>query len=208
MRHSRRWRKRRKRRKGRPGYCACQPLVDGTRRHYLEALRTSLPTGASVLDLGCGTGVHATADLARSYDVVAVDLSEQSVRIAKRELPGVSFVCGDIGSVAFAPRSFDGVIAFFSLIHVPREEHADVVTSVRSWLRPGGWFVATVGAGEGSEGTGEFLGAEMFWSSWDADTSVELVRNAGLDVVGARDVTDDEDGQPVAHRWITARRPT
>jgi SAM-dependent methyltransferase len=189
-------------------YAAWEPEVDGTRRTHLEALHSMLPSRAAVLDLGCGTGVHATAELAANYQVVAVDLSEHSVRIAKRALPGVSFVRGDIGSVAFAPGSFDAVIAFYSLIHVPREEHADIVRSIRSWLRPGGWFVATMGAGDGAEGTGEFLGAEMFWSSWDAGTNVELIRNAGLDVVDARDETDDEDGQPITHRWITARRPT
>ena len=58
-----------------------------------------------------------------------------------------------------------------------------------------------------SEGTGDFLGTEMFWSNWDADTNVALVRDAELDVVEVRDVIDEEDGRLVTHRWVTARRP-
>lgn len=179
-----------------------------TRDGYLDLLESQVPSAASVLDLGCGTGAHATARLASRFEVVAVDLSEQSVRVGKRQLPNVSFLCADIGSVAFAPLSFDAVIAFFSLIHVPREEHAEVLRSVRSWLRPGGWLVLTMGAGAASEGIDDFLGTEMFWSNWDAETNVGLVRDADLDVIEVRDVTDDEDGRPVTHRWVTARRPS
>ena len=65
-----------------------------------------------------------------------------------------------------------------------------------------------MGAGVGAEGTAEFLGAEMFWSSWDGETNVELVRLTGLDVLATRGETEYEDGQPVTHLWITATRPT
>jgi SAM-dependent methyltransferase len=188
-------------------YATWQPGQDDARSRHLARLRAHLPIGASVLDLGCGTGAHATAALAEDYAVVGVDLSERSLRIAQATLHGVSLVLGDIGEVAFAPESFDAVIALYSLIHVPRDEHAEVLDRVASWLRPGGRLVITMGAGVGEDGTGDFLGAEMYWSSWDGDTNVELVRNSGLDLLEARDETVNENGRPITHRWIAAARP-
>ena len=172
---------------------------------YLERVCSSLTAGARVLDLGCGTGAHATAALAASYEVVGVDLSVQSLERARAVMRDVPLVQADITTVGFKPQSFDAVVAFYSLIHVPREDHAHVLAAVATWLRPGGWFVGSFGARTGSDGEGEFLGASMYWSSWDEATTLRLVREAGLDVVSARRETEDEDGRPVEHFWIVAR---
>ena len=112
---------------------------------------------------------------------------------------------GDITSIAFAERAFDAVIAFFSLIHVPREHHGASLRRIASWLRPGGSFVGTFGASAG-DGTGEFFGVEMYWSSWDTDTNIELVREAGFAVLSAEEEIEDEHGVPVTHLWIVAQR--
>jgi SAM-dependent methyltransferase len=166
-----------------------------------------LPPGSSVLDLGCGTGAHATHAFMPEHHVVGVDLSLPSLRVARASLDRASFVCADIASVGFAPQSFDAALALFSLIHVPREEHASVLARIATWLRPGGWLVVTMGAGDGGEAVGDFLGVDMFWSSWDARTNVKLVGDAGLDVVTVRQETEEEHGRPVTHLWVVARRP-
>jgi len=159
-----------------------------------------------VLDLGCGTGEHVTAALASRYSVVGVDISARSVAAARRRVGDASFVDGDIASVAFRGGSFDAVVASFSLIHVPRELHAEVLGQIASWLRPGGWFVATMGADGGTDAVGDFLGVDMYWSSWGADTNIDLVQDAGLDVVSAVEHTEHDNGV-IRHLWVVARRP-
>jgi ubiquinone/menaquinone biosynthesis C-methylase UbiE len=177
-----------------------------TKRTYLDLARERTPgEGARLLDLGCGTGEQVTRHLAAGAFVVGVDISSRSLALARRAVPGGAFVHADLSVVSFAPESFDGVVAFFSLIHVPRERHAAVFRSVRAWLRPSGYFIVTVTAGAGEDGTGDFLGVPMYWSGWDAETSVGLIRDAGFTIESAEDQVELEGGDtPIAHRWVVA----
>jgi SAM-dependent methyltransferase len=140
--------------------------------------------------------------------VVGVDCSPRSIALARAEVPAAAFIRGDFAHLGFAPASFDGVIAAFSLIHVPRDEHAGTLQAIAGWLRPGGVLVVTMGIHEHAEDWGEFFGTPMFWSSWGRTTNVGLVGGAGLEVLSARDETEPEDGVPFTHLWVTARRPS
>jgi ubiquinone/menaquinone biosynthesis C-methylase UbiE len=177
----------------------------GVKETYLNRLRELVPEGEAVLDLGCGTGERVTRHLAASYEATGVDLSPHSVEVARREVPEATFVVGDMATISFPPGSFAGVTAFFSLIHVPRDEQGAVLRSIAGWLRPGGHLIVTMGAAEG-EGTGDFLGAEMYWSSWSAEQNLELLRQAGFEVLSADEVAEEEHGEPVTFLWVVAQR--
>jgi ubiquinone/menaquinone biosynthesis C-methylase UbiE len=180
----------------------------GARQKYLDTFVAEVAPGSTVIDLGCGTGEHSARHLAAEYRVVGVDISVRNVEIAHRSMPQASWIVGDMASVAFRPESCDGVLAFFSLIHVPRDEHAHVLDRAATWLRPGGWLVATMGSGAGGEDEGRFLDTDMFWSSFDTDTNRRLVEAAGLELVSATEEREDEFGVEVTHLWIVARKPT
>jgi hypothetical protein len=47
----------------------------------------------------------------------------------------------------------------------------------------------------------------MYFSGFDATTNRRLVREAGLDLLSAEEITSDEDGVPVTFLWVVARRP-
>lgn len=177
----------------------------GVKERYLERLRTLVVPGSRVLDLGCGTGERVTRHLATDFDVLGVDLSPHSIEVARREVPEATYLVGDMADLDLEPASFDAVVAFFSLIHVPRQEQGGVLVSVARWLRPGGHLVVTMGASEG-EGTGDFLGAPMYWSSWSAEQNLALLADAGFDVVSAEEVAEEEHGEPVTFLWVVARR--
>lgn len=183
---------------------------DGLRRRYIgEVLdRRLVAPGGVALDLGGGTGTLGTAELARLFSVVAVDISKESVAVARARLPRVRHVVADMATVAFRPESFDLVTAFYSLIHVPREEHAAVVGEIRRWLRPGGIAILTMGAGMGGDERAEnWLGAPMFWSNWDRETNVRIVGEAGLEPLEARVEVTVEDDRSVPFLWLISRRP-
>jgi SAM-dependent methyltransferase len=159
-----------------------------------------------VLDLGCGTGL-ATSVLSRWFDVIGVDFSGACIRMARRAAPGAAFVHADMTEVAFRPASFDGVTAFYSLIHVPREEHGAVLASVARWLRPGGTFLANFGIGDSPGGTeDDWCGVPMYWSSYGRAGTERLVRDAGLRILSSETVTQVEDEKSVTFLWILARR--
>lgn len=180
---------------------------DTARRHHalVRAAGMGLLKGGDALDLGCGTGRHATAALARAgFRVTGLDLSARSIEVARRELPGARFVVGDMAAASFLPGSFDLVTAFYSIIHLPREEHGELLRRVAEWLRPGGGLIASLGASCGDAYEEDWLGVPMYWSSWDHRTNRRLITDAGLEILVDTVETTLEDGQPVAFQWLIA----
>ena len=179
------------------------------RRLYLvRAARMGLIKGGDALDLGCGTGRHVTASLAAAgFRVTGLDVSARSIDVARRELPSVRFVVGDMAEASFPAGSFDLVTALYSIIHLPREEHGEVLRRVATWLRPGGGLIASLGASCGDAYEEDWLGVPMYWSSWDQRTNRRLIADAGLEILVDTVETTLEDGQPVAFHWLIACKP-
>jgi len=160
--------------------------IGDTEAGYAEWLRTHLfprlATSARVLDLGCGNGVPATRMMAERFDVTGVDISDVQIARARQLVPGGTFIRDDIASIEFPQRSFDAVVSFFALIHVPTDEQRGLLGRVSGWLVPGGIFLATVGH-DSYTSVGEFHGAPMFWSHVDASTFCSWLGDVDIDVV-------------------------
>lgn len=178
------------------------------RDSYTNVLLDTLPAGATILELGCGAGVPTTRRLAEQFRVTGVDISIRQIAMARDHVPAATFMQVDMTALDFAPEMFDGVAAFYTITHVPREEHPALLRKIAGWLRPGGLFVASFSNG-GSVGAvdDDFLGAPMYFSGYDAETNIRLVREAGMEIVSARAETDEEFGRPTTFLWIVARKP-
>jgi SAM-dependent methyltransferase len=183
-------------------------VEDDPRERLLDEFIALLPTSGAVLDLGCGSGLPSTRQLAGRFRVVGVDISGAQIALARRNVPEATFIQADLTEVDLPGESFDGVAALYSISHVPREQHAQLFSLVRGWLRPGGLFVAALGAGDMPDWTGEWLGVPMFFSSHDAVENVRLLEAAGLDVLRAEQVPIREPEATVTFLWALARRPS
>jgi SAM-dependent methyltransferase len=182
--------------------------LEEERARFVSLLFERLPMGAAVLELGCATGVPTTRELVKRFAVTGVDISARSIALAKQQVPEAQFEHADMTRLDFPPGSFDAVIAFYSITHVPREEHAQLLLNIATWLRPGGLFVASMGAGDDPGGVEEdWLGAPMYFSAFDSATNRRLVQESGLELLVADDITGDEDGVPVTFLWVVARKP-
>ena len=178
------------------------------RRKYTDVLLERVPPGASVLDLGCGAGVPTTRELAQTFEVTGVDISERQVARARSNVPSATFVQSDMAEAEFASEIFDAVAAFYSIIHLPRDEQPAMLRAIASWLRPGGLFVGTLGARSvEADYDGHWLGAPMYWSSHDSDANQRLVERAGLEIISAREETTRADGDFETFLWVVARKP-
>src|SRR5688500_16020611 len=176
------------------------------RERMLEAFMSRLPDGARVLDLGCGAGLPSTRHLASRFRVVGVDISPVQLELARRNVPAAEFVEGDITVADFADSTFDGVSAFYAIPHVPREEHLQLFTNVFRWLVPGGLFLATLGASDAPDWTGEWLGEQMFFSSHDADVNRGLLKTAGFALLLDEVLETAEPDGIVSFLWVIARK--
>ena len=178
------------------------------REHYTQVLLDRLPDGAAVLDLGCATGELLTKQLAERFTVTGVDISPRQIELAKQRIPRATFIHADMTELELPLESFDAVAAFYSLTHVPREEVAPLLRAIYPWLRPGGLFVASLGAGDDPGGVEEdWLGVPMYFSAFDSATSRQLVEDAGFEILSAQEEADDEDGMRIVFLWVVARKP-
>jgi cyclopropane fatty-acyl-phospholipid synthase-like methyltransferase len=173
---------------------------------FLDELAGRLAPGARVLDLGCGNG-QKIARIADGFDITGVDISEEQLRLARAELPDAKFVHADLAELDFPAGSFDAVTAFYSISHVPREEHAALFGKVASWLTPGGLFLPSLSANGTDDWTEEWLGVEMFFSGFDADTNRRLIREAGFELVVDEAVSMQEPETEATFLWVLARKP-
>ncbi|MFG1606188.1 class I SAM-dependent methyltransferase [Actinoplanes sp. NPDC049265] len=104
--------------------------------------------GGPVADVGCGPG-HVTAHLrGLGVDAFGLDLSPGMVALARREHPGVRFGAGSMTDLPLATGSVAGLIAFWSLIHVPDDRVPGVLGHFRRVLRPGGPLLVGFHAGD------------------------------------------------------------
>jgi SAM-dependent methyltransferase len=178
------------------------------RTPYIDLLLSRLATGAAVLELGCGTGEPTARELATRFAVTGVDLSGHSVALAREGVPNATFLHADMASLMFPPASFDAVVAFYSIIHLPRAEHAPLLGKIATWLRPRGIFIATLGAGATEHGyADDWHGAPMYWSHFDSETNRGLVRSTGLEIERAEEETTGTGSDAETFLWVIARKP-
>jgi ubiquinone/menaquinone biosynthesis C-methylase UbiE len=177
------------------------------RDHYTSVLLERLPKGAKVLDLGCGAGIPTTRALAARFEVTGVDISARQIALARQNIPEAKFIHADMTQLDFDPESFDAVTSFYALIHVPRQEQAELLWDIASWLCPGGLLVTAMGTHAAQADLDDLLGTAMYWSGFDSEANRRLVEEAGLRIISAREETAKEFNEPVTFLWIVAQKP-
>jgi SAM-dependent methyltransferase len=172
---------------------------------FLGELAALVLEGGRVLDLGCGNGAKI-ARLAGRFELVAADLSEKQLRLAGARVPEATLLHGDFAELECPAETFDAITAFYSIMHVPREGHRALFGRIVRWLKPRGLFLASLSHVGGDDWTGEWLGVEMFFSGFDAETNRRLVLEAGLELVMDELVWMREPQGDVAFLWVLARK--
>ena len=127
------------------------------REHEIDTLKKriaelSLPSGSTVVDLGCGDG-HATVSLAAAFPeirFIGVDWSEEMLALAEKRLSGqpglrrsASFRVGDMRRLSDSLRSdrFEGFLTMRSLINLTTsEQQYDTIAQIAQHLVPGGYY--------------------------------------------------------------------
>ena len=161
---------------------------------WVAELTGLLRPGARVVDLGCGAGIPATRELAsHGLQVLGVDFSAVQLHRAQRLVPAARLVQADMAALQLRSASADAVAAFYSLIHVPLADQQALFPRIRGWLRPGGYFLAIVGAGRWT-GTAPYLGANMFWDHADTATYLHWLQAARLTPLWNRYIPEGNSG--------------
>jgi ubiquinone/menaquinone biosynthesis C-methylase UbiE len=130
-------------------------------RDVLDSVARMIAHGECVLDLGCGPGQVGHYLAKRGLRMVGMDLAFQMLLMARRRTGNGRLACGDMRSMPFRTASFSGIIAFYSVHHLPRPELRTALAEVRRILKPTGLLVIATHLGESEVYSSTFLGHEI-----------------------------------------------
>lgn len=171
-------------------------------KKYLDLLLADAAAGGHVLDFGCGTGRPIAEELLRrGFQVTGVDGSAGMLEIARRVVPDARLIRGRLEEVELDGK-FAAAIAWDSLFHVDRDEHAAIYAKLARWIEPGGRLLLSSGGTEDAGFTDQMHGETFFYSSWTPPKVLELLAAVGF-VVELCEL-DQPEGR--GHVAIVARR--
>jgi SAM-dependent methyltransferase len=185
---------------------AHKPLDRELLDRFADAVRGSGP----VCDLGCGPGQIARYLRERGVDAFGIDLSSAMVETAQRLAPEISFSQGDMAALDAADASWAGIVAFYSIIHTPRDEMVPVLRELRRVLQPDGVLLLGFHLGNEDlhieEWSGQPVCIDMLFFE-RAEMEGYLTR-AGLEICDAIERDPYPDVEYKSRRaYIFARRP-
>ena len=117
-------------------------------RALLDRFADAVRGRGAVCDLGCGPGHVARYLKERGIDVVGYDLSPKMVEAARRLNPEINFHQADMTALDHAEESWAGVVAFYSLIHIPPAEIAGTLRGFRRILQRRGLLLLAFHIGD------------------------------------------------------------
>jgi SAM-dependent methyltransferase len=174
---------------------------------YLRKFLSFLPNQRNasqpftVLDIGCGTGVPLASHLVLcGADVIGIDISAEMISKARTNVPGVSFIEGDILDVRF-DRKFDGILAWDSLFHLPFEKQEQAIKKIIGMLEPNGVFLFTAGGDDG-ELVSMMFSTEFYYSSLSNLQYEQLIMSENCQVI----LNEIDDPGSHGHRVICCRK--
>lgn len=172
-------------------------------KQFFQKIFRRMPENGKVLDLGCGYGLPFDRYIVdNGYNLIGVDIAEKHVKGARERFPEAKFIQGDFFDQDFDENSFEAIVSFYAIFHIPREEHKELFEKMHGWLKENGVILVTMGPGEMDNHRGEIGGEEMVWSSYSQEKNVELIEESGFSVLE----TYVEDWREETHQWILAEK--
>ena len=164
--------------------------------NWLTTFAELLPKNANVLELGCADGIPTALVLSQQFNYLGVDLSPVQIELARANVPDARFDTADMANLSIPDFSYDGVIALYSIIHLPLEEQPVLFKAVYNWLKPEGYFLCIVGAKAwtGTDVNWNQLGASMYWSHTDANTYKSWFNETGFTILENQFIAEGTGG--------------
>jgi SAM-dependent methyltransferase len=169
---------------------------------------SSIPIHGVVLDAGCGNGAYSRY-LSEKLNVIGVDISEKQIELARQNAPRAKFICGDITTVKFPDDYFDGILSFYTIIHIPRDEHYGLLESFYRILKNTGVVLLNFHLNDDPESYEEnFLGSgsQMYWSGFDRETNLKMLKQVGFKIIWAKSVKESPIWGDGSHLFVFAEK--
>jgi 2-polyprenyl-3-methyl-5-hydroxy-6-metoxy-1,4-benzoquinol methylase len=117
-------------------------------RALLDRFAAEVRGLGTACDMGCGPGHIAQYLHKRGVHVLGIDVSSRMVEQARQLNPGIEFQQGNMSSLDVENEAWGGIVAFYSIIHIPRTEVISVLREFRRVLRPNGLLLLSFHQGQ------------------------------------------------------------
>lgn len=177
--------------------------MDARDRDGIAAWREG--TEGALLDAGCGPGLWTEFLHDGHREATGIDLSEEFLAAARQRYPHLRFQHGSFRSLPFDDASLGGILAWYSLIHIPPQDIPAILSEFARVLVPGGSLLIGYFHGAPREPFAHAVAPAYFWT---ADALTGLLAGAGLTATRAE--TRPREPGEVSHRphgSVTAQRP-
>jgi SAM-dependent methyltransferase len=177
---------------------------------FAEMVRRDHPD-PQLLEVGSGPGTTAAYLHRLGMPVRGIDLSPAMVELARREHPEIGFEVGEMGALDVADASLAGVVAWYSVIHVPVSGRRDVIGEFHRVLRPGGYALLAFQVGDDTLRLEEAFGHDVSldFHRLQPDAVVALLGDAGFEVTARLVRAPDPAGAAaqIPQGFLIARKP-
>ncbi len=158
-------------------YVELFPSVTEPEAVALAAFAEAVPPG-KVLEAGSGTGRVTGWLHARAWTSRASNWSPGMLAVARTTCPDITFTEGDLRSLAHDDASLAGLVAWYSLIHIPADLHPEVFAGFHRVLRPGGLLLVGFQVGDATARI-----RDIDFHRLDPDRIATLLKEAGFEPV-------------------------
>jgi SAM-dependent methyltransferase len=165
--------------------------------------------GRPIADIGAGPG-HVTAHLdALGLNVFGVDLSPAMVALARRAHPRLRFTEGTMTALDVADGGLGGIVAWYSVIHIPTERLPDLFTEFHRALTPGGHVLLVFQIGDEPLHLARAFGHDvsLVFNRWPIGRVSALLRQAGFTEVARMTREPTGTTEKVRRGYLLARKP-
>ncbi len=160
-----------------------------------------------VADVGCGPG-RVTILLSRlGLDAFGIDLSPGMLALARRTYPELRFEEGSMLALDLPDASLGGMLAYYSIIHIPWEQRSQLFTEFHRALAPGGVLMLVFQIGNETNHRTEAFGSaiSITWYRQQPDEVADLLREAGFELWMTA-VREPEDTEKTTQGYLLARK--
>jgi ubiquinone/menaquinone biosynthesis C-methylase UbiE len=159
---------------------------------FVAMVRKVVPKGASVLDLGCGSGSPVARHMAaQGLKVTGVDSSPTLISLCRSRLPDHAWIVGDMRRLSLE-RSFQGILAWDSFFHLNYDDQRNMFDIFARHAGPSAVLMFNAGPAHG-EAIGTYRGDPLYHASLTPAEYAELLAGIGFEIV-AHVVEDAQAG--------------
>lgn len=168
---------------------------------YLNLIVNTIPSGASILDLGCGTGEPiAQFFIEKGFKIIGVDGSEKMISLCKKRFPNEKWMVSDMRDINLN-QQFDAILAWHSFFHLDQDSQRKMFKLFKAHTKPGAILAFTSGEEEGEVWSDN--GGQMLYHASLSTKEYEKLLNENSFEVLLHKIQDPECGEATV--WVARK---